>query len=157
MIDTVLRTITDSGLQIVGRMIGNENSDQLLVFSHGFGVKSDSRGIFTMINESFKDHFLGVGFHYVSVDDFTGSTFVYPFSTQVEKLMTVIEKVQDKYGKKRITIIGHSQGCLIPSIMLKSHPMEIEKLILLSPSPSTDLVKKMTSYWGEVESDPPLT
>ncbi|PIY17104.1 hypothetical protein CO112_02105 [Candidatus Dojkabacteria bacterium CG_4_9_14_3_um_filter_150_Dojkabacteria_WS6_41_13] len=148
MINIVLRTITNSGLQVVGYLLGNENSNRLLVCSHGFGVKSDSRGIFTMVKESFKDHFLGVGFHYVSVDDFTGSTFVYEFSTQVQKLLTVIEKVQGKYGKKRITIIGHSQGCLIPSLMLRDHPMEIEKLILLSPSPTTDLVRKMTSYWG---------
>ena len=149
MIDIELRTISDSGLQVVGRILGNEMSDKLLVCSHGFGVKSDSGGIFNMVCESFKEQFLTVRIHYVSIDDFTDSTFVYEFSKQVEKLMTVIQKTQEKYGSKKITIIGHSQGCLIPSLMLQKYPMEIEKLILLAPSPTTDLVNKMTSYWGK--------
>lgn len=149
MLDEELRTITNSGVQVIGRLVGDETGDRLLICSHGFGVKSDSRGIFSTVNEAFKDHFLGVGFNYVSVDDFTGSTYVYEFSKQVEKLRTVIEKVQDKFGKKRITIIGHSQGCLIPSLMLEETPIELEKLIYLSPSPTADLVKKMTSYWGK--------
>lgn len=149
MVDIELRTISDSGLQVVGRILGNEKSERLLICSHGFGVKSDSGGIFNMVCESFKEQFLTVRFHYVSIDDFTDSTFVYEFSKQVEKLMTVLQKTQEKYGQKKITIIGHSQGCLIPSLMLKQNPMSIEKLIMLAPSPTTDLVRKMTLYWGK--------
>lgn len=148
MIDLDLRTITESGLQVSGKILGNELSDTLLICSHGFGVKSDSWGMFNIICEALRDKCLTIRFHYVSIDDFTDSTYVYSYSKQVEKLETVIQKMQQKYGVKKVVIIGHSQGCLIPCIYLQTTNQKIEKLLLLSPSPSTNIAEKMKSHFG---------
>lgn len=101
MIDDSLRLSTPNGQQIIGRITGNEQSDQILVFSHGFGVKSDSRGMFNLLVDTFKDKYLTVRFHYVIVDDITQETVASSYSEQTEKLLTVINKVQQKYGNKR--------------------------------------------------------
>jgi pimeloyl-ACP methyl ester carboxylesterase len=142
MIDEKLLTVSDNGLQVVGRIVGNENAERVIIFSHGFGVKSDSRQMFTKVGESLKENFLLVRFHYVSVDDFANTTYAHEYSKQVEKLKTVIDRVIAKYPNKKVTIIAHSQGCYIPPLLLKKYNYEIEKLILLAPPPTQNIVDK---------------
>lgn len=149
MIDNELRTVTESGLQVVGRLLGNENSGKLIICSHGFGVLSDSHGMYNVICETFKDTHLTARFHYVSVDDFTNSTYVYEFSRQVEKIKTVYDKIVKKFDIKEIIIISHSQGCIVTSLYLKKYLPKVDKVILLSFPPSTDIVKKMLSFFGK--------
>jgi predicted esterase len=143
MINEKLLTVSENGLQVVGRISGNENSDEILIFSHGFGVKSDSRQMFTKICEHFQDKYLTVRFHYVSVDDFANTTYAHEYSKQVEKLKTVIDRISAKFPEKSITIIAHSQGCYMPPLLLKSYPYKIKKLILLAPPPTQNLIEKM--------------
>jgi len=147
MIDETLITLTESGKQVVGKILGNPNSDKILICSHGFGVDSNSSGMFSLITEMYKDSYLTIKFHYVSKDDFTGDTYVHPFSIQKEKLRTVIEKVTKKYPGKTITLLSHSQGCFISSMYLKESNRKIDQVIMLAPPLTTDLVKKMTSYF----------
>ncbi|MCC7304066.1 alpha/beta hydrolase [bacterium] len=133
MIDEQLRIATDSGKQVIGRVTGNEASDTVLIFSHGFGVKSDSRGMFNQIVTHFQTRDLTVRFHYVITDDITQDTFATNYSEQVEKLHTVIERVQKKYGKKKIVIISHSRGCGITCRYIVEQKILPRLHIMLAP------------------------
>ena len=148
MIEAGLRTITESGIQVDGKILGNENSGQLIICSHGFGVLSDSHGMYNQICETFKDSYLTARFHYVSVDELTNSTYVYEFSRQVQKLKTVYEKLVKKYNIKKVVIIAHSQGCTITSLFLKEFSPLVDKVIMLAYPPNTDISQKMFKFFG---------
>lgn len=148
MIDTALRTITESGLQVIGRLLGSENSRKLIICSHGFGVLSDSHGMYNQICETFKDSYLTARFHYVSVDELTNSTYVYEYSRQVEKLKTIYDKLVEKYNISEVVIISHSQGCTITSLFLEKYKPKVDKVIFLAYPPNSDITNKMTRFFG---------
>lgn len=149
MIEQELHTITRSGIQVNGKILGEENTGQLLICAHGFGVKSDSWGMYNIICEVFKYQFLTTRFHFTSFDDFTNDTYVFPYSTQVEKLSTVINKMEEKFKTSQTTIIAHSQGTIVTSMFLKKFMPKIKKVVFLAPPVQADLVEKMTGYFGE--------
>lgn len=146
-IDKELLTISANGLQIVGHVLGNEDAPRVLICCHGFGVTSDSWGMYKHICEEFKDEYLTVRFNFVSVDEFAGITYVHEYSKQVEKLKTVVDKFKERYPDKRFTIIGHSQGTFIPPLFLKIYNYDIDKLILLAPPATPDITLKMKEYF----------
>lgn len=148
MINLDLRTITESGLQVNGKILGNENSHKLIICSHGFGVLSDSHGMYNQICETFKDSYLTARFHYVSVDKLANSTYVYEYSRQVEKLKTVYDKLVEKYNISEVIIISHSQGCTITSLFLQKYKPKVDKVIFLAYPPNSDITKKMTRFFG---------
>lgn len=143
MVDEQLRVATDSGLQVLGRVSGNETGDKILIFSHGFGVKSDSRGMFNKICAAVQDRFLTIRFHYVSIDDLTQDTYVTSYSSQIEKLMTVVERMNLRFPNKKIIFISHSQGCWISSAYIAKGPIMPVKHIMLAPSPTVNVAARM--------------
>ncbi|MBI2356958.1 alpha/beta fold hydrolase [Candidatus Dojkabacteria bacterium] len=147
IVDYDLLTISENGLQIVGKVLGNEESSQILICCHGFGVTSDSWGMYKTICEHFKEKYLTIRFNFVSVDEFVRTTYVHEYSKQVEKLKTVIDRVNKKYPNRTITIIGHSQGTFIPPLFLKMYNSKIDKLILLAPPATSDIALKMKEYF----------
>lgn len=149
MIDQILLTLTPSGNQVVGKIMGNEKADTILFLSHGFGVDSDSGGMFSAISEIFKEKYLIVRFHYVAKDEYTEDKFVYPHSKQVEKLQTVIEKITTKYPNKKLIIVGHSQGCFVPPMYLRKKNITIKKLILIAPPINTEMVDHMIKHFSK--------
>jgi len=143
MIDESLRIATNSGKQVLGRISGNEESDTVMIFSHGFGVKSDSRGMFNKICDAFQHRFLTVRFHFVTIDDFAQDTYVTSYSEQIEKLTTVVEKIMQRYPGKKVILIGHSQGCWITSAYVAQANVLPTKHIMLAPSPTVDVATRM--------------
>jgi len=143
MIDESLRIATNSGKQVLGRISGNEESDTVVIFSHGFGVKSDSRGMFNKICAAFHEKLLTVRFHFVTIDDFTQDTYVTSYTEQIEKLTTVVEKVMQRYPDKKVILIGHSQGCWITSAYVAQAKVLPVKHIMLAPSPTVDVATRM--------------
>lgn len=142
MIDETLRISTPSGQQVLGRITGNEDSDQIIVFSHGFGVKSDSRGMFNLLVDVFKKRYLTVRFHYVVVDDLTQETIASSYTEQAEKLQTVVERVRQRFGNKEIVLIAHSQGCFISSMALIQGLSNITRHVLLAPPPTENVSER---------------
>lgn len=53
--------------KVKGEYWGNRETGNVLIFSHGFGVKRDSKGMFTQLAEMLKDKYLIVLFDYVDV------------------------------------------------------------------------------------------
>ncbi len=95
-----------------------------IVYSHGFGVKADARGMFTEIATAFPEY-ESVMFDYNEVlpnDD----TIVAPIHEQARKLESII----DRTDANEIVLLCHSQGCIIAGLVDLS---KVAKVILLAP------------------------
>lgn len=60
-------------------------NNHIVIFSHGFGVGKDDRGLFTDIADSLKN-VKSVMFDYNDIDDEKKQMTVSPFSEQVKRL-----------------------------------------------------------------------
>jgi hypothetical protein len=100
-----------------------------LLFSHGFGVKKDSRGMFTDIASSFPDY-KAMMFDYNVVNSSNDEVTVEPYSKQAELLQAQIDRIYSIDSLSEITLIGHSQGCIIPCLI---DDLKINSAILLAP------------------------
>jgi len=100
-----------------------------LVFSHGFGVKKDSRGMFTEIAEKFPEY-KPVMFDYNLINNETNEVTVEPYSKQSELLNAELNSIYKYDTDAEITLICHSQGCIIPCLI---KDIKIERAILLAP------------------------
>ena len=94
-----------------------------IVFSHGFGVKSDARGMFTQIAEAFPQHG-SVLFDYNTVLE-NGDIEVAPLDLQAMKLQRKVNEQQED-----VIIIAHSQGCIVTGMI---DLQNVKKVILLAP------------------------
>lgn len=101
---------------------------QIVVFSHGFGVRKDSRGLFTDIAAGLPGIEPVLFDYYESRDD--GTVIVRPISEQAKLLGEIIEDTRRKYPGAVVDIIGHSQGCFAPALL---RPECVRKVILLAP------------------------
>lgn len=112
-----------------------------IIFSHGFGVKKDSRGMFTDIAEALSDYSCDL-FDYNEVLA-GGDVRVRPLSEQVEILNGhIAASVEEK-----IMLICHSQGCVVAGL---ADTARIGKVILLAP-PTEISVKRFMRKFGSRE------
>lgn len=100
-----------------------------LLFSHGFGVKKDSRGMFTDIASAFPNY-QAVMFDYNQINYATNEVTVLSYSKQAKILEEQIDKIHKEDQAAIITLIGHSQGCIIPCLI---EGIKINSAILLAP------------------------
>lgn len=87
----------------------------IVIFSHGFGVRQDDRGLFTDIVE----HLPGVTpilFDYNRSDDQDNTLYASPFDQQVEKIQKVYRETRQAYPDATFDLIAHSQGCIIAAM-----------------------------------------
>ena len=94
-----------------------------ILFSHGFGVKADSNGMFTQIAEAFPEHQF-IMFDY-NTDLGGGDIKVASLNEQAKKLQQKIDEQADG-----LIIIAHSQGCVITGMVDLD---TAKKVILLAP------------------------
>lgn len=95
-----------------------------LVFSHGFGVKADARGMFPDIAAAFPDY-EAVLFDYNEILS-NGDTVVAPLDQQAKRLQEVINGT----NADEIVLVCHSQGSIIAGLVSLS---KVSKVILLAP------------------------
>ena len=100
-----------------------------ILFSHGFGVKKDSRGMFTDIASAFPDY-EAVMFDYNRVSNAANEVIVEPYSSQAMLLDEELHGIYSSDSNAEVTLIGHSQGCIIPCLITG---IKISKAILLAP------------------------
>jgi len=117
-----------------------------VIFSHGFGVRRDSRGMFTELAGRLEKDNLIVLFDYVDIDQ-DGNTTAYPFSKQVEMLKDVIEYIREQQTLKEISIVAHSQGCVIVGLV---SPKDINKILLVA-GPTSAPGQRMKEYFSQRE------
>ncbi len=117
----------------------------VIVYAHGFGVRSDARGMFTAIRDTLTNY------HHVFVDlndiDENGAITVSPINEQVMRLHEAIARAHDAYPMLPITVIAHSQGCAIAALTVSAY---ITRAILLAP-PYTISVKRIQERYARIE------
>lgn len=99
----------------------------IVVYSHGFGVRKDDRGLFTDIAAGLHDA-QPIMFDYNEVSE-TAIT-VAPLDAQAEKLLQVIADVRSKYPDAVVDLICHSQGCIVAALAC---PEGVRKTIFTAP------------------------
>lgn len=114
----------------------------IIIFSHGFGVKRDNRGLFPEIAESLPE-FEAVMFDYNQVDEDRNEVTVFPFSRQAQILAEVIEKARSSYPDAAIDIICHSQGSVAVAL---ARPEHVRKVVFIAPPFSANIEKMMKAF-----------
>lgn len=94
-----------------------------VICSHGFGVRADDRGLFTAIADALPEHSFTM-FDYNNIDA-EGNIFVRPLMEQAKLLEDQIAMAGGK-----VTLLCHSQGCIIASL---ADLQNVEKIIFLAP------------------------
>ena len=96
----------------------------MILFSHGFGVQKDDRGLFTDIAPHLSDEYRM--FDYNSWDEQARKLRVTPIDVQVELLLGELSKLEEP-----VDLICHSQGCVIAAL---AQPQNIRSVIFLAPA-----------------------
>jgi hypothetical protein len=115
----------------------NNESKRVIVFSHGFGVQWDARGMFVEIAENLSNEFDYVFFNYNETVD--GSVYIEELKEQEEVFKNVMNYVQTK-PYEEINIITHSFGAIVP---LKLNPNNINHAIFIAPPTEVDRDKQL--------------
>lgn len=100
----------------------------MIVFSHGFGVMRDARGMFTEIAAKLPDGFGYVLFDYNTQEG--DKLRLTNLSDQVIRLTRVISCTRQQPGVKHLTIIAHSKGCIVTAL---AEPKDVAGVIMLAP------------------------
>ena len=114
-----------------------------LIFSHGFGVRADARGLFTEISAAFPE-FESVLFDYNTIAK-DGNTIVTPIDKQIEILESMLKNIDGNSY-----LIAHSQGCMVAAL---AKLPSLKGVILLTPPKITNMnrvIEKMKLRSGSV-------
>ena len=104
-------------------------TDKIVLYSHGFGVKKDDRGLFTGIASSL-DGFQHVMFDYNQINELNNTLTVTPLHEQAEILKSQYDILRNKYPEAIIELVCHSQGCVVAGLAKLGG---VHKTILLAP------------------------
>ena len=119
-------------------------ANRIIVYSHGFGVQKDDRGLFSDIAASLPD-FEHVMFEYNEVDSEKNQMTVSSIDKQAERLLNEINKVRTEKPDAEINLICHSQGCTVAALLM---PHNIAKTIFTAPPMSVN-VEGMLKFFGD--------
>lgn len=112
----------------------------VIVYSHGFGVRKDDRGLFTDIANAIPeaDHIM---FDYNVIDEQANTLTVSPLQAQVQKLR---EQLSHFDGDITVDIVAHSQGCVVAAL---AKPQNVRKILCLAPPDNVD-VSRLINFFG---------
>ena len=110
-----------------------------IIYSHGFGVRKDGRGLFTDIADSMPQ-VKHVMFNYNQFDSQTNSMTAAPLHEQAK----ILEQQLSKVSNEMVDIVAHSQGCLVAAL---AKPKNVRRIICLTPPDSVD-IGRMVEFFG---------
>lgn len=115
---------------------------RVVVYSHGFGVRKDDRGLFIDIAASLPnaEHIM---FDYNLIDDAANTLTVVALTEQAKKLQQKVAEVQTNNPDSIIDLVCHSQGCLVAALASIS---SIRKTIFTAPPPDADIEEKIKRW-----------
>jgi hypothetical protein len=105
------------------------DTPHVVIFSHGFGVRKEDRGLFTAISQALPDA-ESVLFNYNPINEEANTLTAKPLDEQVRKLRKVINTARAEYPGAIIDLVCHSQGCVVAALL---KPRDIRKIIMLTP------------------------
>jgi pimeloyl-ACP methyl ester carboxylesterase len=111
-----------------------KHADKLVVFSHGFGVDRNSRGLFTDIASALPEDWGYVLFDYNKIEmiDNKLHVFLRGYTEQTTILLSILECA--KNYATNISLVGHSMGCMTISLVADPKPNHV---VLLAPPVGT--------------------
>ncbi len=112
----------------------------IIVYSHGFGVRKDDRGLFTDISRAFP-HTEHIMFDYNEVDEANNTLTISSLQEQVRRLNEKLESIGPGVD---IDIVAHSQGCMVVGL---AKPQNIRRIAMLAPPESLGQ-KRMMDIFG---------
>jgi hypothetical protein len=101
----------------------------IVIFSHGFGVRKEDRGLFTAIAGSLPGA-KNILFDYNPINEASNTLTAKPLDEQARKLRKVINSTRAEHPGAIIDLVCHSQGCVIAGLV---KPRGIRKVIMLTP------------------------
>jgi hypothetical protein len=107
----------------------NSNTPHIVIFSHGFGVRKEDRGLFTAISKALPG-VESVFFDYNPINDKANTLTAKPLNEQMRKLRTVLNTTRAEHPGAVIDLVCHSQGCVVAALL---KPRDIRKIIMLTP------------------------
>lgn len=101
----------------------------IIIYSHGFGVRKDDRGLFTEI-AAVLPKFEHIMFDYGSWNDESKELTIPTLTEQMKHLGQVISETKAENPDSIIELICHSQGCVVAALL---RPQGIHKAIFTGP------------------------
>jgi len=101
----------------------------IVIFSHGFGVRKEDRGLFSAIANALPG-VKSVMFDYNPINEQSNTLTAKPLDEQARKLRKVINTTKTEYPDATIDLVCHSQGCVVAGIV---KPRGIRKVIMITP------------------------
>lgn len=102
-----------------------------IIFSHGFGVRYDDRGLLTEIADTFPQYKAHL-FDYNLPNEALNTLTVQPLSKQAKILESELESFVHNETPESVTLICHSQGCIVAALANLPDTL-VDKIIFLSP------------------------
>lgn len=103
--------------------------EEIVIFVHGFGVKRDSRGMYSDVAAALPEHFGYVLFDLYEVSGDVVS--ITPPEEQARRLRAVIDFVRADAPTAKVHLIAHSMGCPISTL---AEPLEANTVLFLAPA-----------------------
>lgn len=115
-------------------------SKHIIVYSHGFGVRKDDRGLFTDIANALPraEH---IQFDYNLIDEQTNTLTVSPLQRQVQLLKEQLDKID---SDATVDLVAHSQGCVVAAL---AKPQNVRQVLCLAPPDNVD-VERLINFFG---------
>lgn len=115
-------------------------SKHIVIYSHGFGVRKDDRGLFTDIASAVPDaeHIM---FDYNQIDEQTNTLTVSPLQVQVRKLKEQLDKID---SDAVVDLVAHSQGCVVAAL---AKPQNVRQILCLAPPDNVD-TERLINFFG---------
>jgi hypothetical protein len=107
----------------------DQTISHVIIFSHGFGVRKEDRGLFPAIARAVPDA-VPIMFDYNPINNSSNTLTAKPLDEQARKLRKIINGVRIEYPGAIIDLVCHSQGCVVAGIL---KPRGIRKIIMLTP------------------------
>lgn len=104
-------------------------SKHIIIFSHGFGVRKDDKGLLTDIGTACPDVESRL-FDYNEVNEQEKTITMLTLKVQSDMLRDCIADVLEANPGAIVDLVCHSQGCAIAAFV---HPDGIRKILLLTP------------------------
>jgi len=120
-------------------------SKHIVIFSHGFGVRKDSRGMFTDIAAALSPGTEKVLFDYNEWDEASQTLTVGTMDERVKKLTNVIADTRATNPDAVIDLICHSQGCVVAGL---AKPKGLRKIVLIGP-PAVLTPERMRTFFAQ--------
>jgi hypothetical protein len=116
---------------------------QIVLFSHGFGVAKDSKGLFTDIAAALGPNIFPVMFDYNDFNDEARTMTIKPFSQQVAIFNQQLQLLRRDHPGVPISVVAHSQGCIIAAL---AKPAGLDRVILLAPGETFNIKRMERSF-----------